>query len=34
MEFVSLIASIISVILGTFAIWFAHKESKKSDDSY
>ena len=34
MEIISLIASIISVVLGLFAIWFALKESKKSDESY
>lgn len=34
MEIVSLIASIVSVVLGLFAIWFAKKESKKSDESY
>ena len=34
MDVVSLIVGVVSVVLSVFAIWFAMKESKKSDENY
>lgn len=33
-DIISIIASLVSIILAGYAIWFAHKESKKSAENY